>query len=1167
MHTLNYTNSSFSYADWATPDNTPAVDQYACYLKRLYGDYKLPKDEWPPRVSDHYVNLALINHEKVPKSYEMDDFMKSTLHGTVDDLYFGKQTIAMDHLFQPKQFIERSSLKVRDQLVRSSTKQQFARLGGHLSCTERVQQTRKLLQDLDTQTQVSNALVQQNLALVQNRHAIAALHASIFQSHLHAQPVMVSSSNVKSLKVLLDGAPGVGKTTFCHIACKDWASGKIFADFKLMVYVPLRDDQVANGKEVADLFCYGPKVLRQHVALELEDTDGENALLVFDGWDELSPQQRGKNSLLCKIIIGRILPRCSILITSRPYASQWLRKPDVTNRHVEIFGFTEQQVKQCIYNMLSAAHARSLSEKLEVRSHLKTLCYVPTNLAMVIYIYTRTCDLPSTLTGIFDAFITNALLRYLQEYDKSSEPIMHLPSRNALPTDVLEMYRAMCLLAYHGLQQDKMVFSKEEVQAYHSELTTSSNTLGLITAFKGFTESGIDLKYQFLHLTIQEFLAAEALSEEKPEVQTKFVVDHVHDTRYRTMFHFLVGKCSVEGVESVLRLLFLTSVNGKDKERLLFLCHLLNEAHDPEFYRAVGRNTSHQSIKLVFPDNISLLDAIVIGKFLSLVGIHVKCLDMYTCNDDLSGQKLALITTNMSENCSGTLIEELKLQTGVRCSINEVTPFIRHPIFSHLSALKINLPTVPDTVTKLCSVIASMPKLTKVEIFLQPPTENVHLAINNIFTELSQNPNINYVRIFLTSMTMPQLLDDKSAEAMIEMIEKRSTVLSLKIDVALFGTPFMKKFFGGYLGTSNKISELNIYEKIPTSRRSMNRNDGRITGSKAVTLFAALKTNQSIASLKLSDSELLFATPEASTALEEMLCTNTALRSLHFRNCGMNTQMTSAVSKALQVNGSLTELILDKVEEGIGPVLNSLATSPSTLCTLSLRECHINNADEPSLTALLTRNTLKSLDLTSNDLGPEAATSLFSTLKDNSSLETLDLSYSRGLDDGDTEALSAAIEEAFSKNNTLKVLRLSHSNIPRLTVQGIANALANGSSLAEVNIEQSKVTMSGVQKLFIALQTNASLKKLMLRENITLNHTTTKELNKMVAQNGTLTTLTIKFSSMFSEAGSLENFIKALHFNETLSTLGVNGLEVAQFDTVNFDRIKKRRAIIAIDTH
>ena len=53
-------------------------------------------------------------------------------------------------------------------------------------------------------------------------------------------------------------------------------------------------------------------------------------------------------------------------------------------------------------------------------------------------------------------------------------------------------------------------------EAYHSELTTSSNTLGLITAFKDFTKSDIVLKYQFLHLTIHEFFAAETLSCKPP---------------------------------------------------------------------------------------------------------------------------------------------------------------------------------------------------------------------------------------------------------------------------------------------------------------------------------------------------------------------------------------------------------------------------------------------------------------------------------------------------------------------------------------------------------------------------------------------------------------------------------------------------------------------------
>ena len=231
------------------------------------------------------------------------------------------------------------------------------------------------------------------------------------------------------------------------------------------------------------------------------------------------------------------------------------------------------------------------------------------------------------------------------------------------------------MVAYHGLLQDKMVFSKEDLEEYHCELTTSSNTLGLITAFKGFTETGIDLKYQFLHLTIQEFFAAEALSHEPPEVQTKFVVDHLHDDRYRTMFRFLFGKCGLESIEAVLCFLFLTSINGKDCDRLLFLCHLLYEAHDPGFYRAVGRNIPQAEVRLNFPDDVSLFDTLVIGKFLSHARMEVKCLDLY--DNDLTRQKLALLTESVDESSEIT-IDELKLETR-GCSINEVTPFLQHP--------------------------------------------------------------------------------------------------------------------------------------------------------------------------------------------------------------------------------------------------------------------------------------------------------------------------------------------------------------------------------------------------------------------------------------------------------------------------------------------------------
>ena len=132
---------------------------------------------------------------------------------------------------------------------------------------------------------------------------------------------------------------------------------------------------------------------------------------------------------------------------------------------------------------------------------------------------------------------------------------------------------------------------------------------------------------------------------------------------------------------------------------------------------------------------------------------------------------------------------------------------------------------------------------------------------------------------------------------------------------------------------------------------------------------------------------------------------------------------------------------------------------------------HISNADEPSIRAILKCNTLKSLYLIPSDLGREATVNLFSTLIDNTSLETLDISYSKCLDDGDTEALPGVIEAALSKNNTLKVLKLNRCTLSCPAVEAIATALAKKSNLDLLSMEQWKVSVCGVWQLFIGLAT------------------------------------------------------------------------------------------------
>ena len=54
--------------------------------------------------------------------------------------------------------------------------------------------------------------------------------------------------------VLIEGAPGVGKTTFSEIFCYKWSQGQVLTNRSLLVLLPLRDNRVRSARNVSDLF-------------------------------------------------------------------------------------------------------------------------------------------------------------------------------------------------------------------------------------------------------------------------------------------------------------------------------------------------------------------------------------------------------------------------------------------------------------------------------------------------------------------------------------------------------------------------------------------------------------------------------------------------------------------------------------------------------------------------------------------------------------------------------------------------------------------------------------------------------------------------------------------------------------------------------------------------
>jgi hypothetical protein len=1096
-------------------------------------------------ITNQYINLALIKHQHIPEASEIDNFMKSTLHGTVDDIHLEKETIKLEHILKSQYFINRESEKARNELIHESIDRMY-----------------------DVPAKERMTIAHSN-ELVRKVRMNMDLNDSIMFSSL--APVEGLAEDEKGQRILLDGAPGVGKTTLCHNACKEWADDKAFTDFKLMVYVPLRERQVANASELEHLFCYGRKSLREAVAKELQDTEGRGVLLVLDGWDELSLEQREESSLLCKIIIQRILPRCTILITSRPYASKWLRDPRVCGRHIEIFGFTDRQVNQCIQNMLNPESAEELIRQLEIRSDVKTLCYIPMNLAMILYIFDRLGKLPNTLTGIYNSFTNNALLRYLQNYDLSVEPVTVLSSREALPSEVKELFKALCQVAYDGLMKDKMVFTKEELDSYHPLLTASSNTLGLLTAFKGFTESGVELHYQFLHLTIQEFLAAEALVQNPADFQTKFAFEHLNDGRFRTMICFIFGKAKHGDIKHVLNFLFATISSVPDKTRFLYLCHMLYEAQSTQAIKNIGENLPPHVTNLSFGNNINLFDMIVAGIVLSYIRTPIKSLNMCDCS--FSEEEFKLLTKTLSQDCDEVSIEELHFEMRY-CFTHDIAPFILHPVFRATEYLEIDICNAPEISAITCSAIAKMPGLTGLHVhFRHPfmvdntidrekmvivkPQENPAAAIQDLFEVMANNPKITFLKV--TEFMKPglKLLDEKSSMALINMIESRDSTISFHFHLRLFSKSFIEHF-SNYLAVSKKIKEL-CFNEVSCPR------DRKMTANEATLLFNALKANTFLHSFELLNTKLMFekADTDRALALEVMLSTNTSLETFKLKDCPLPSLDVTAISKGLLANQTLTELFLDLSTDEPGPIVDALASN-STISTLQLC-CNLEDKHEPSISRMLRNGSIKSLNLDSNKLESPGAIGLFTALcSDSVKLEEFSLCRNNL---HESDMLATVVEEALSCNQVLRVLNLDNCSLHSSVIEGIATSLACNSVLESLSLRGNSITVLCVWQLCTVLQVNTGLQTLKLRDSIILDSATVDQVIELVKFNSTLKTLELQLDACFCDEISFQLFIDALRMNSTLTRVRITGLENSHLDDVNFDRLKRNLPVLLVRDH
>ena len=311
--------------------------------------------------------------------------------------------------------------------------------------------------------------------------------------------------------------------------------------YKLLVLLRLRDKHVREAKTLYDFFFYDDPEEEKLIVKEIIASNGEEMLLLFEGYDELPAQmQRDENSILLQIISGKCLPKATILITSQHSASGFLHNEyeKRISQHIEILGFTKENIQTYINeNVKDREERQGLESYLSCYPHIRTMMYIPLNSVIVVEVYHQCHDkdkpVPKTVTELYTSLIRTLLIRYLS-VNPSYKHCTKIIEFTDLQDKVYEQFQQICKTAYRG------VANGQELIFY--DLADNFETLGLMQeVHELYVDKGDFVSYNFLHLTMQEYLAAVHLSMQQMDKQIQHFKEKKTTSSFEMVLRFLSG--------------------------------------------------------------------------------------------------------------------------------------------------------------------------------------------------------------------------------------------------------------------------------------------------------------------------------------------------------------------------------------------------------------------------------------------------------------------------------------------------------------------------------------------------------------------------------------------------------------------------------------------------
>ena len=370
---------------------------------------------------------------------------------------------------------------------------------------------------------------------------------AIFKPHVECQ---------RPRTVLIEGDPGMGKSTYCQKLAYDWATKQkeldtSFPDIDVVLLLKCHEVKSSILKAIDD----------QILPAEIDDQAKEcffkfvrenqsKVLLVLDGLDEMDSTEMKR---IYDLVEGKELSGCHVILTSRHEVGSKLRR--YCDTLWEIVGFTEEDANSFIRTYFKSVNREdlleNLLEKIRYSDELRKLSKNPLNVTLL-------CVLCEDLEGVFPTsrteLYTEIVLCVLRRYEKKQ-------GLSSKTEDLMSIYRDDLVLlgrvALHSLRKGELYFEEHE----SGSTSIALSKFGFLSRQASGCKRKALVRYAFLHKSFQEFfsgfyLACQILDGGIDCVSV--VEDEMFKHELKQVFLFMIGTLAPtnkETAESVIRIM------------------------------------------------------------------------------------------------------------------------------------------------------------------------------------------------------------------------------------------------------------------------------------------------------------------------------------------------------------------------------------------------------------------------------------------------------------------------------------------------------------------------------------------------------------------------------------------------------------------------------------